>query len=114
MAIEQKEGAGDALWSLQGIQWKYFSNVVGLYKMQGVLNLKGLRCLRSSELEHLDELHGLDRLEEPNSLTYFLWFGGYRTYDEIVQWTCFGQLPASLKILQVSGVGVYLRRDDVL
>ncbi|KAG0566821.1 hypothetical protein KC19_7G090100 [Ceratodon purpureus] len=112
-AIEERDN-DDGILSLHGIQWRYCSNVVvmklyGLVKLKGVLNLKGLWCLRSLELQDLKELDGVEGLEDLNNLAYFKWFG-YKYFDEALR-PHLGQLPVSLKVLQVEGVGATLGRD---
>ncbi|KAG0561686.1 hypothetical protein KC19_9G083900 [Ceratodon purpureus] len=106
---------GRVISSLQGIQWRYCSNVVvlkldGLKSLKGVLNLKGLSCLRSLELYELVELGGVEGLEDLVNLTYFRWFFD-NSLSEIAMRPHLGQLPGSLKVLEVEGVGVTLGRD---
>jgi hypothetical protein len=115
--IQQEYGADDAILSFQGVQWRYCSNVmvlklVGLYNLNGVLNLKDLKCLRSLYLKDLRKLERLEGLEDLNSLTYFQWEGNCLAED-MESRRSLGQLPASLQILdlQIPGSVVYLRRD---
>ncbi|KAG0561695.1 hypothetical protein KC19_9G084600 [Ceratodon purpureus] len=100
---------------LEGIQWRYCSNVVvlkldGLKSLKGVLNLKGLSCLRSLELYELVELGVVEGLEDLVNLTYFRWFFD-NSLSENAMRPHLGQLPGSLKVLEVEGVGVTLGRD---
>ncbi|KAG0562058.1 hypothetical protein KC19_9G114400 [Ceratodon purpureus] len=101
--------------SLQGIQWRYCSNVVvlkvdGLMHLKGVLNLKGLSCLRSLDLYDLVEPGGVEGLEDLNNLTYFRWFVE-RARSKNASRPHLGQLPGSLKVLLVERVGVTVGRD---
>ncbi|KAG0606386.1 hypothetical protein M758_9G137000 [Ceratodon purpureus] len=100
---------------LEGIQWRYCSNVVvlkvdGIKSLKGVLNLKGLSCLRSLELYELVELGGVEGLEDLVNLTYFRWFFE-NSLSEIAMRPHLGQLPGSLKVLEVEGVGATVGRD---
>ncbi|KAG0605542.1 hypothetical protein M758_9G067200 [Ceratodon purpureus] len=105
-----KDKAG-GIMSLQGIQWKHCSNVVvlklwGLEYLKGVLNLKGLNCLRSLDLRDLFALGGVEGLDDLNNLTNFQWNsnGGIRPRH-------LGQLPGSLMVLRVDRVGATVGRD---
>ena len=96
--------------SLEGIKWRYCSNVVVLKlkmlsKLGGDLNLTALKCLRSIELINIGPLESLDGLQDLNNLTYFRWI---RYYDETRNArTRMGQFPSSLKDLTLR-VGVRL------
>ncbi|KAG0567550.1 hypothetical protein KC19_7G142400 [Ceratodon purpureus] len=101
--------------SLQGIQWRYCSNVVvlklnGITNLKGVLNLKGLSCLRSLDLFYLAELGGVEGLEDLNNLTYFRWFSAFESGGIAIR-PHLEQLPGSLKVLEVKGVGATVERD---
>ncbi|KAG0606282.1 hypothetical protein M758_9G128400 [Ceratodon purpureus] len=105
----------DRISTLQGIQWRYCSNVVvlklyGLESLKGVLNLKGLSCLRSLELSDLVKLGGVEGLEDLNNLSCIRWFGKFVGSKNAIG-PHLGQLPESLKVLQVEGVGATLERD---
>ncbi|KAG0605506.1 hypothetical protein M758_9G064500 [Ceratodon purpureus] len=94
---EDKDGC---IMSLQGIQWRCCSNVVvlrlhDLMHLKGVLNLKGLSCLRSLELTQLLKIGGVEGLEDLNNLTYFQWTSSVYFEPHL------GQLPGSLKVLEV-------------
>ncbi|KAG0592069.1 hypothetical protein KC19_1G222500 [Ceratodon purpureus] len=101
--------------SLQGVQWRYCSNIVvlkleRLYSLKGVLNLKGLSYLRSLELSDLFELGGVEGLEDLVNLTYFRWFSEDWLSEDAIR-PHLGQLPGSLTVLEVEGVGATVRRD---
>ncbi|KAG0587781.1 hypothetical protein KC19_2G191000 [Ceratodon purpureus] len=100
---------------LQGIQWRYCSNVMvfkldGIKSLNRVLNLKGLSCLRSLELRELVKLVGVEGLEDLNNLTYFRWFSALEWSENAIR-PHLGQLPGSLKVLEVEGVGAIVGRD---
>ncbi|KAG0568920.1 hypothetical protein KC19_6G051900 [Ceratodon purpureus] len=102
--------------SLQGILWRYCSNVVvlkleRLYSLEGVLNLKGLSCLRSLDLRELVKLGGVEGLKDLVNLTYFWWCSEYDWEGDPYNRPHLGQLPGSLKVLQVQDVGASLGRD---
>ncbi|KAG0606693.1 hypothetical protein M758_9G160600 [Ceratodon purpureus] len=101
--------------SLHGIQWRYCSNVVvlkldGIESVKGVLNLKGLICLRSLELSELEKLGGVEGLEDLVNLTYFRWFSEKGWSGNAIS-PHLGQLPGSLKVLEVLLVGATVGRD---
>ncbi|KAG0562037.1 hypothetical protein KC19_9G112400 [Ceratodon purpureus] len=101
--------------SLHGIQWIYCSNVVVMKLkrikcLKGVLNLKGLSCLRSLDLSDLVKLGGVEGLEDLNNLTYFRWSSIFFGSKNAIR-PHLGQLPGSLKVLEVVGVGATLGRD---
>ncbi|KAG0606381.1 hypothetical protein M758_9G136500 [Ceratodon purpureus] len=99
---------------LEGIQWRYCSNVVvlkldGIKSLKGVLNLKGLSCLRCLEC-WLHKLGGVEGLEDLVNLTYFRWFSEGVWEEDAIR-PHLGQLPGSVKVVQVAGVGAILERD---
>ncbi|KAG0578028.1 hypothetical protein KC19_5G199100 [Ceratodon purpureus] len=105
----------DDILNFQGIQWRYCSNVVvlklhGIVGFEGVLNLKGLSCLRSLELFELEKLGGVEALEDLVNLIYFRWSFKYGRLQNAIR-PHLGQLPGSLKVLQVDGVGATVGRD---
>ncbi|KAG0576588.1 hypothetical protein KC19_5G091900 [Ceratodon purpureus] len=119
VGIEEEGGDPDedgGILSLQGIQWRYCSNVVvlkldGLKSLKEVLNLKGLSCLRCLELCWLHELGGVEGLEGLVNLTYFRWFSELDFWEEVAMRPHLGQLPGSLKVLEVVGVRATIGRD---
>lgn len=112
------DGSSSSIPSIAGIKWKYFSNLVvlkltGLKDLGGVMNLKGLGCLRSLTLLNIWEVERLDGLEELNNLAYFNWCVFRTGFDyPIVGYRSpvVGQFPASLKVLHVS-LGLVLKPD---
>ncbi|KAG0602541.1 hypothetical protein M758_10G021400 [Ceratodon purpureus] len=111
-----KRDKNDGNMSMQGIQWRYCSNVVvlklsGLMHLKEVLNLKGLWCLRSLELYDLEKLGGVEGLKDLKNLTYFQWTAsGIFKFGDAIR-PHLGQLPGSLKVLQVKGDGTTVGRD---
>lgn len=98
----------------QGFEWTNFSNVVeltlrGLKELRGDLNLKGVKCLRSSELVDISARDTLDGLQDLNNLTYFRW-KVYNNHLDSNRTRMMGQLPASTKILLLDA-RVLLRRE---
>ena len=91
--------------SLTTIEWKYCTNLVVLklhfdYGLSGVLNLKDLIRLRSLSVRAIRGLSeckfSIEGLEGLKSLTYFKMVGGGGHCGAYV-----GQLPATLKVLEV-------------
>ena len=100
--------------SLQGIEWRYCSNVVVLKlvrldKLRGDLNLAAFKCLRSLELVEVTALDSLDGLQELKNLTYLK---GIHYFNCVMPklGTRIGKLPSSLKVLQLC-VGFWLSSD---
>ncbi|KAG0611617.1 hypothetical protein M758_7G152900 [Ceratodon purpureus] len=102
--------------NLEGIEWRYCSNVVvlkldGLKKLQGDLNLAALKCLRSLDLVDITALDSLEGLQDLRNLTYFRWVQDFNSVTQ-KPCTCKGKLPSSLKVLQLC-VGVLWLRPDI-
>ena len=94
--IEDYPPPPNRIGSLEGIEWQFFSNVVvlvleGWSLVQGTLNVKGLKCLRSLFLSGIDGLDRIEGLEGLKNLSFFFyWFHSRR---------CVGgdmEFPASL------------------
>jgi hypothetical protein len=95
--------------SLEGIEWQFFSNVVvldltNLDLVQGTLNLKVLKCLRSLCLDNIGGLNRVEGLEGLKNLSYFKWHHWHDTAGGDMQF------PASLRVLQLE-VPIWLGVD---
>ncbi|KAG0611358.1 hypothetical protein M758_7G135500 [Ceratodon purpureus] len=103
--------------SLEGIEWRNCSNVVVLElkkldRLRGDLNLAALKCLKSLGLIDIYELDTLDGLQDLNNLNYISWVNYNKDNPSKVVHTRMGQLPSSLKVLQLF-VEVWLGPDVI-